>query len=93
MAEAAINRSTVPEASGQIDLALGDWRAAVPALRQILHNPLGRVLENRGQLGPAAEAALNCVPLAALALHDDPALQAASAADWIARKSPPEAPT
>ena len=39
-----------------------------------------------------AEAALNCGPLAALALHDDPALQAASAADWITRKAPPAGP-
>lgn len=37
----------------------------------------------------AAEAAFNCGPLAALALYDDPWLQAASAADWIARKAPP----
>lgn len=36
-----------------------------------------------------AEAAFNCGPLAALALYDDPLLQAASAADWIARKAPP----
>jgi predicted O-linked N-acetylglucosamine transferase (SPINDLY family) len=35
-----------------------------------------------------AEAALNCGPLAALALFDDPADQAAVAADWIARKLP-----
>ena len=36
----------------------------------------------------AAEAAMNCGPLAALALFDDPALQAATGADWIARKAP-----
>lgn len=36
-----------------------------------------------------AEAAFHCGPLAALALYDDPKLQAASAADWIARKAPP----
>ncbi len=36
-----------------------------------------------------AEAAFNCGPLAALAMYDDPALQAACAADWIARKVPP----
>ena len=35
-----------------------------------------------------AEAAMNCGPLAALALFDDPALQAATGADWIARKCP-----
>ena len=34
------------------------------------------------------EAAMNCGPLAALALFDDPALQAATGADWIARKAP-----
>lgn len=38
-----------------------------------------------------AEAAFNCGPLAALAMFDDPRLQAASAADWIARKVPPAA--
>lgn len=36
----------------------------------------------------AAEAAFNCGPLAALAMYDDPWLQAATAADWIARKAP-----
>ena len=36
----------------------------------------------------AAEAAMNCGPLAALALFDDPVLQAATGADWIARKAP-----
>lgn len=35
-----------------------------------------------------AEAAANCGPLAALALYDDPVLQAATGADWIARKAP-----
>ena len=35
-----------------------------------------------------ADAARNCGPLAALALFDDPVMQAASAADWIARKVP-----
>ena len=35
-----------------------------------------------------AEAALNCGPLAALALFDAPRDQAAVAADWIARKLP-----
>ncbi|MEI6097100.1 MAG: tetratricopeptide repeat protein [Alphaproteobacteria bacterium] len=34
------------------------------------------------------EAAMNCGPLAALALFDDPVLQAATGADWIARKAP-----
>ena len=34
------------------------------------------------------EAATNCGPLAALALFDDPVLQAATGADWIARKCP-----
>ncbi|MBC7739505.1 MAG: acetylglucosamine transferase, partial [Candidatus Saccharibacteria bacterium] len=36
----------------------------------------------------AQEGAMNCGPLAALALFDDPVLQAAAGADWIARKSP-----
>lgn len=36
----------------------------------------------------AATAARHCGPLAALALFDDPADQAAAAADWIARKVP-----
>ena len=36
----------------------------------------------------AAEAAANCGPLAALALYDDPALQAATGPDWINRKAP-----
>ena len=36
-----------------------------------------------------AEAAANCGPLAALALYDDPALQAATGLDWINRKAPP----
>jgi len=112
---------------------LGAWRAALPppALRQVLHNQLGRVLETQGKLGPAAEelraslliephqpdvqqhlvhmrqrmtawpptaldvpglsemeAATNCGPLAALALFDDPVLQAATGEDWIARKCP-----
>ncbi len=133
MAEAAINLGTALEASGQTEAALGAWRAALPpaALRQVLHNQLGRVLEGQGKLGPAAEelraslliaphqpdvqqhlvhmrqrmtawpparldvpglteaeAAANCGPLAALALFDDPALQAATGADWIARKAP-----
>lgn len=34
------------------------------------------------------EAAMNCGPLAALAMFDDPVLQAATGADWIARKIP-----
>lgn len=134
MAEAAINLGSALEASGQTEAALGAWRAALPpaALRQVLHNQLGRVLETQGKLGPAgeelrasllitphqpdvqqhlvhirqrtaawpvtrlevpgiteAEAAFHCGPLAALALYDDPKLQAASAADWIARKVPP----
>lgn len=133
MAEAAINLGTALEAAGQTEAALGAWRAALPApaLRQVLHNQLGRVLEGQGKLGPAseelrasllisphqpdvqqhlvhmrqrmtqwpparldvpglteAEAAANCGPLAALALFDDPALQAATGADWIARKAP-----
>ena len=134
MAEAAINLGTALEAAGQPDAALATWRAALPApaLRQVLHNQIGRVLESRGTLGPAAtelhasllitadqpdvqqhlvhlrqrmtawppadlsvpglteaKAALNCGPLAALALFDDPSDQAAVAADWIARKLPP----
>ena len=133
MAEAAINLGTALEAAGQPEAALAVWRAAlpVPALRQVLHNQMGRVLESRGLLGPAAEelhasllitadqpdvqqhlvhlrqrmsawpaaalavpglteaeAALNCGPLAALALFDDPRDQAAVAADRIARKLP-----
>lgn len=36
-----------------------------------------------------AEAAFNCGPLAALAMYDDPQMQADCAADWIARKVPP----
>lgn len=133
MTEAAINLGSALEASGQTEAALGAWRAAMPpaALRQVLHNQLGRVLETQGRLGPAgeelrasllisphqedvqqhlvhirqrttawpvtalgvpglteAEAAFHCGPLAALALYDDPQLQAASAADWIARKVP-----
>ncbi|MEO8243705.1 MAG: acetylglucosamine transferase [bacterium] len=137
MAEAAINLGTALEASGQVELALGAWRAALPApaLRQILHNQLGRVLENQGQLAAAAaelrasllisphqpdvqqhmvhmrqrmtawpataldvpgltavETAANCGPLAALALFDDPEAQAATGADWIARKCPAVGP-
>ena len=133
MAEAAINLGTALEAAGQTEAALGAWRAALPppALRQVLHNQLGRVLENQGKLGPAAqelraslmisahqpdvqqhlvhirqrmtawpparldvpglteaEAAANCGPLAALALFDDPAMQAATGLDWINRKAP-----
>ena len=133
MAEAAINLGTALEASGQTELALGAWRAALPpsALRQVLHNQLGRVLETQGKLGPAAEelrasllisphqpdvqqhlvhmrqrmtawpsarldvpglteaeAAANCGPLAALAMFDDPELQAATGLDWINRKAP-----
>jgi predicted O-linked N-acetylglucosamine transferase (SPINDLY family) len=37
---------------------------------------------------PAGTQALNCGPLAALALHDDPALQTAVNSHWIARKVP-----
>ncbi len=133
LTEAAINLGTALEADGQIDAALAAWRAALPppAMRQILHNQLGRVLEGQGHLGPAAQelhasllisadqpdvqqhvvhlrqrmmawpptdlgvsqipraqAALHCGPLAALALFDDPADQAAACADWIARKVP-----
>ena len=133
MVEAAINLGTALEAAGQTDAALGAWRAALPppAMRQILHNQLGRLLETQGKLGPAAEelrasllisphqpdvqqhlvhmrqrmtawpptaldvpglsqieAATNCGPLAALALFDDPVLQAATGEDWIARKAP-----
>ena len=133
MAEAAINLGTALEASGQTEAALGAWRAALPqaALRQVLHNQLGRLLETQGKLGPAAEelraslliaphqpdvqqhlvhmrqrmtawpaarlevpglteaeAAANCGPLAALALYDDPAVQAATGLDWINRKAP-----
>jgi predicted O-linked N-acetylglucosamine transferase (SPINDLY family) len=134
MVEAAINLGTALEASGQVEGALGAWRSALPppALRQVLHNQLGRVMEMQGRLGPAAEelraslliaphqpdvqqhlvhlrqrmtawpvtaldvpgvteteAAFHCGPLGSLALWDDPALQAAGAADWIARKTPP----
>ena len=134
MVEAEINLGTALEASGQTELALGAWRAALPppAMRQVLHNQLGRVLESQGRLGPAAEelraslliephqpdvqqhlvhirqrmaawppaqldvpglsdaeAAANCGPLAALALFDDPLLQAATGQDWIRRKAPP----
>ena len=134
MVEAAINLGTALEASGQTELALGAWRGALPpqAMRQVLHNQLGRVLESQGRLGPAAEelrasllidphqpdvqqhlvhmrqrmtawpparldvpglteaeAAANCGPLAALALFDDPLLQAATGQDWIRRKAPP----
>ena len=134
MVEAAINLGTALEASGQTELALGAWRSALPppAMRQVLHNQLGRVLETQGRLGPAsdelrasllidphqpdvqqhlvhmrqrmtswpparldvpglteAEAASNCGPLAALALFDDPLLQAATGQDWIRRKAPP----
>jgi predicted O-linked N-acetylglucosamine transferase (SPINDLY family) len=134
MVEAAINLGTALEASGQTEAALGAWRAAMPpaALRQVLHNQLGRVLETQGKLGQAAEelrasllisphqpdvqqhlvhmrqrmtawpparldvpglteveAAANCGPLAALALYDDPELQAATGLDWIKRKAPP----
>ena len=39
-----------------------------------------------------AEAAANCGPLAALALFDDPLLQAATGQDWIRRKAPPVGP-
>ena len=137
MTEAAINLGTALEAAGQTEAALAAWRAALPppALRQTLHNQLGRVLENQGRLGPAAEelrasllisphqpdvqqhlvhmrqrmtawppnaldvpgltaqeAAANCGPLAALALFDDPLLQAATGQDWIARKAPPVGP-
>ena len=134
MTEAAINLGTALEAAGQTEAALGAWRSALPApaLRQVLHNQLGRLLEVQGKLGPAAEelrasllisphqpdvqqhlvhmrqrmtawpaarldvpglteaeAEANCGPLAALALYDDPALQAATGLDWIARKAPP----
>lgn len=41
---------------------------------------------------PEAELAVNCGPLGALALHDDPALQRDICAAWITRKIPP-APT
>ncbi len=133
LAEAAINLGTALEATGDAEAALATWRAALPppALRQVLHNQLGRVMEGQGRLGPAAEdlrasllispdqpdvqqhlvhlrqrmmawpptdlavpgvdaatAARHCGPLAALALFDDPAEQAAAGADWIARKVP-----
>lgn len=57
MVEAAINLGTALEASGQVEAALGAWRAALPppAMRQVLHNQLGRVMEVQGRLGPAAE--------------------------------------
>lgn len=131
MAEAAINLGSALEAAGDPESALTSWRSALPApaLRKILHNQLGRVLEMQGKLGPAAEelrasllidpdqpdviqhlvharqrmaawppqaldvpgltdaaAARHCGPLAALALFDDPAEQAATGALWIARK-------
>ena len=57
MVEAAINLGTALEAAGLTDAALGAWRAALPApgLRQVLHNQLGRLLETKGKLGPAAK--------------------------------------
>jgi predicted O-linked N-acetylglucosamine transferase (SPINDLY family) len=57
MTEAAINLGTALEASGDIEGALAGWRAALPApaLRKLLHNQLGRLLEAQGRLGPAAE--------------------------------------
>lgn len=57
MVEAAINLGTALEASGQVDAALGAWRSALPppAMRQVLHNQLGRVMEVQGRLGPASE--------------------------------------
>lgn len=57
MAEAAINLGTALEAAGEVEGALASWRAALPApaLRKVLHNQLGRVLEAQGRLGPAAE--------------------------------------
>ena len=133
LAEAAINLGTALEATGDAEAALATWRAALPppALRQVLHNQLGRVMEGQGRLGPAAEdlrasllispdqpdvqqhlvhlrqrmmawpptdlavpgvdavtAARHCGPLAALALFDDPAEQAAAGADWIEREVP-----
>ncbi|WP_227754170.1 acetylglucosamine transferase [Stagnihabitans tardus] len=57
MVEAAINLGTALEASGQVDAALGAWRSALPppAMRQVLHNQMGRVMEVQGRLGPAAD--------------------------------------
>lgn len=57
MVEAAINLGTALEAAGQVEAALGTWRAALPppAMRQVLHNQMGRVMEVQGRLGPAAE--------------------------------------
>ncbi|MCB6177856.1 tetratricopeptide repeat protein [Rhodobacter sp. Har01] len=56
LAEAAVNLGTALEAAGDAEAALAAWRAALPApaLRQILHNQLGRVLETQGRIGPAA---------------------------------------
>lgn len=55
--EASVNLGTALEAAGDTAGALAAWRAALPppALRQILHNQLGRLLEAEGKLGPAAQ--------------------------------------
>lgn len=57
MTEAAINLGSALEAAGDAEAALAGWRAALPpaALRKVLHNQLGRLLEMQGKLGPAAE--------------------------------------
>ena len=57
LAEAAINLGNALEQLGQTDAALAAWRAALPtaALRQVLHNQLGRLYETEGRLGAAAE--------------------------------------
>ncbi len=132
--EAMVNLGLVREALGDPEEAMRVWRRAVPAAghRRILHMHLGRMLEERGDLGAATdelraallidpdqpdvqqhlvhlrqrmamwpvlasdvpglsveELARNCGPLAALALHDDPAIQRDITAAWIARKLPP----
>lgn len=57
MTEAAINLGSALEAAGDAEAALAGWRAALPppALRKVLHNQLGRLLETQGKLGPASE--------------------------------------
>ena len=55
--EAAINLGTALEAMGDVEGALAAWRGALPPanLRQVLHNQLGRVMENQGRLGASSE--------------------------------------
>lgn len=131
--EAQVNLGLAIEAQGDPAAAIATWRRALPpaGVRKILHTHLGRLLEDHGALGEAAEElrasllldpdqpdvlqhyvhlrqrlaawpvladtipgappvtlATHCGPLGALALHDDPALQTAINAAWIARKVP-----